>query len=179
MIAPSGSIFAFTLTLLAAAGCAKQTSVRLADAPIAVTQTTGARPRAAFTGPALSVSQDIMTACNISLDNVDRAPKFDFDNSTLLPQDRDVLRQVAACVTTGPLRGRALTLVGRADPRGEAEYNFALGEHRDRDVARQARCGRDGRGRVVQGPPCGLGAAVIGACSRARGDTAPADRGTP
>jgi peptidoglycan-associated lipoprotein len=33
-------------------------------------------------------------------------------------------------VTSGPLRGRSLRLVGRADPRGELEYNFALGSAR-------------------------------------------------
>jgi peptidoglycan-associated lipoprotein len=40
------------------------------------------------------------------------------------------LQQIATCVTTGPLKGRALQLVGRADARGEAEYNMGLGEHR-------------------------------------------------
>ena len=59
-----------------------------------------------------------------------RAPKFDFDNSSLEPQDVTVLQQIAKCVTNGPLKGRSLLLTGRADPRGEVEYNFALGEHR-------------------------------------------------
>ena len=63
-------------------------------------------------------------------DNVDRAPKFDFDDAELLPEDRDVLEQVAKCVTTGPLKGRKLALVGRADPRGDTEYNMVLGSHR-------------------------------------------------
>ena len=46
----------------------------------------------------------------------------------------DVLAQIAKCVTTGPLAGRALELVGRADPRGESEYNMALGERRASSV---------------------------------------------
>ena len=33
-------------------------------------------------------------------------------------------------MTSGPLQGRSLRLVGRADPRGETEYNFALGSAR-------------------------------------------------
>ena len=41
-----------------------------------------------------------------------------------------MLQQIATCVTTGPLRGKTLKLVGRADPRGEVEYNMGLGEHR-------------------------------------------------
>ncbi len=69
-----------------------------------------------------------MAACNIN--SVDRAPKFDFDQSVLQQQDRGVLAQVAKCFTTGPLKGRSLKLIGRADPRGEVEYNFVLGEHR-------------------------------------------------
>ena len=32
-----------------------------------------------------------MKACKIQLSNVDRAPKFDFDDADLLPEDRDVL----------------------------------------------------------------------------------------
>jgi peptidoglycan-associated lipoprotein len=92
-------------------------------------------PAKTYQGKSVSVSGDIVAACTIVVDNVDRAPKFDFDRSVLLLQDRDVLDQVAKCVTTGPLKGRSLKLVGRADPRGEVEYNFALGEHRSGSVA--------------------------------------------
>ncbi len=116
------------LTLLMAAGCAHEATVRVAPPP--VTQTTSSVAPQGYRSSAVSVSGDIMAACNITFSSVDRAPKFDFDTSALLPQDRNVLDQVAKCVTTGPLAGRALRLVGRADPRGEVEYNFALGEHR-------------------------------------------------
>jgi peptidoglycan-associated lipoprotein len=37
---------------------------------------------------------------------------------------------VAQCLTTGPLKGRSVKFVGRADPRGTQEYNMALGERR-------------------------------------------------
>jgi peptidoglycan-associated lipoprotein len=33
-------------------------------------------------------------------------------------------------MTTGPLKGERLVLIGHADPRGEPEYNMALGERR-------------------------------------------------
>ncbi len=79
---------------------------------------------------AVRVADDIMKACKIQLENVDRAPKFDFDDADLLPEDRDVLEQIARCVTTGPLKGRGLGLVGRCDQRGEVEYNMVLGEYR-------------------------------------------------
>jgi peptidoglycan-associated lipoprotein len=76
----------------------------------------------------LNLSAEIRAKCDI--DDSDRAPKFDFDSSQLAGNDRDVLQQVARCFTTGPLKGRSLSLVGRADPRGETEYNMNLGEAR-------------------------------------------------
>jgi peptidoglycan-associated lipoprotein len=84
--------------------------------------------------PTVNVSEDILRACKIHLENVDRAPKFDFDDAELLAEDRDVLEQVAKCVTTGPLKGQHLSLVGRCDPRGEVEYNMALGDYRAESV---------------------------------------------
>ncbi len=100
----------------------------------AAIQTTAARtqntPAKNVNTSNMSVSGDIAQACKIDFNNVSRAPKFDFDNSTLEPQDTSVLQQIAKCVTSGPLKGRSLLLTGRADPRGETEYNFALGEHR-------------------------------------------------
>jgi peptidoglycan-associated lipoprotein len=78
----------------------------------------------------VNVSDEIRKACDIHLANVDDAPKFDFDESAVRVDAKDVLNQVATCVTTGPLKGRSLELVGRADPRGEEEYNFALGNAR-------------------------------------------------
>lgn len=103
------------------AGCAKKPALN-------PTEATSART------PGVRVSNDIMKACKIHIDNINRAPKFDFDDATLQPEDRDVLEQVAKCVTTGPLKGRHLDLVGRCDPRGESEYNMALGEFRAETV---------------------------------------------
>jgi len=126
----------FVLPLLAtsfllAAGCANKDAVRPVEAP--VTQTTSgvvAPILVAVPGGDVRVSDDLARVCGIDFNDVATAPKFDFDESSLVAQDRSVLNQVAACVTTGPLKGRALELVGRADPRGEVEYNMALGEHR-------------------------------------------------
>ena len=44
------------------------------------------------------------------------------------------LSAIAKCLTTGPLKGRSVDLVGRADPRGETEYNMTLGAKRARHV---------------------------------------------
>lgn len=114
-----------SLLLLAVAslaiGCAKKPAQDVSTIPL-----TAAKAKRAN----VHLDDDIMRLCSIHIDNVDRAPKFDFDDAELLPEDRDVLEQVAKCVTSGPLKGRKLALVGRADPRGDTEYNMVLGEYR-------------------------------------------------
>ena len=82
--------------------------------------------------PAVNVSKEIIDACNITIP--DRAPKFDFDSSDLSSAEKEILDQVAKCMTTGPLKGKNVKLVGRADPRGEQEYNMELGENRAHSV---------------------------------------------
>ncbi len=76
----------------------------------------------------VSLSQNIRDLCKI--DDSDRSPKFDFDSSQLSSSDRDILQQVAQCMTTGALKGKNIELIGRADPRGEQEYNMTLGSSR-------------------------------------------------
>jgi peptidoglycan-associated lipoprotein len=94
------------------------------------TETSAARAKR----PSVNVSDDILKACQIHVDTVDRAPKFDFDDAELLPEDRAILQQVARCITTGPLKGRHLALVGRCDARGDVEYNMVLGDYRAESV---------------------------------------------
>ena len=105
---------------LLSTGCAKKPAAK-----DVVTTTGSDLPR-----PTVNLSEELARACKVNFANIDRAPKFDFDDSELLPQDRDVLEQVAKCVTEGPLKGRHLSLTGRADPRGESEYNMVLGGYR-------------------------------------------------
>jgi len=81
---------------------------------------------------AVNVDDAILKACNLKLGNVEEAPKFDFDSEQLSDAEKAVLQEVAKCLTTGPLKGRAVDLVGRADPRGETEYNMTLGAKRAR-----------------------------------------------
>jgi peptidoglycan-associated lipoprotein len=81
----------------------------------------------------IAVSSEIAERCGLVVGKVGKAesaPKFDFDRSDLAPEDREILRQVALCVTSGPLKGHGLRLIGHTDPRGETEYNLALGVHR-------------------------------------------------
>ena len=117
-------------SLAFAAGCGgdpKPEPKSVATEHVGQTQATSA-PVNKKTDQTINVSDEIRKACGI--DDSDRAPKFDFDSSNLSSNDRDILAQVAKCLTTGPLKGRNVELVGRADPRGESEYNMNLGASR-------------------------------------------------
>lgn len=84
--------------------------------------------------PGLHVSEEIARLC--ALPEQKGSPHFDFDSTQLAPADRDILALIARCMTDGALRGRAISLVGRTDPRGELEYNMGLGEARADSVRR-------------------------------------------
>ncbi len=97
--------------------------------PTPISQTTSPTSTRAAS-QSVAVGEDLAKICNLSVASVEKAPKFDYDHADLTSDDRDVLSQIARCFTTGPMKGRALKLVGRADPRGEPEYNMTLGDHR-------------------------------------------------
>ncbi len=74
----------------------------------------------------VSISDEIRTKCGIP----DADAYFSFDSSHLTTHDRTPLDLVAKCFTNGPLAGHSVKLVGRADPRGESDYNITLGQSR-------------------------------------------------
>lgn len=125
MLRTTAIICSFSLALFAT-GCAKKAA--LPDT--SETEITSARLKR----PNVHVSDELKKACGIRWDTAERAPKFAFDDDALMPEDRAVLAQLARCVTAGPLKGKKLELTGRADPRGETEYNMILGEHRAASV---------------------------------------------
>ena len=134
------------LTAAALAGCGKDKK-----ATTTVTQTTTkttpvvvvppAKPTPAVTGNTqvsggLAVGGDIAAACGIkAFDKSATAPKFDYDKDELGPDDRAVLDQIATCLISGALKGKAVDLIGRADPRGTDEYNMGLGSRRASSVS--------------------------------------------
>lgn len=125
----------FVLVALASAACGgkdkpPQTPTDATPAP-ADTTATSAPPK---NNMAVNVDDDIVKACNLKFENVEEAPKFDYDSEALTQGEKNVLEAIAKCLTTGPLKGRSVELVGRADPRGETEYNMTLGAKRARQV---------------------------------------------
>jgi peptidoglycan-associated lipoprotein len=128
-------LYAVIVTL--AVGCShkKPTVVTAPTAPPVSPAKQAAESPPKPASPSLSVSDDLLRQCKLKLQNTATAPKFAYDQFDLLPADRDVLDQVARCLTQGPLRGQALRLTGRADPRGSQEYNLGLGTRRAGTVA--------------------------------------------
>ncbi len=142
------------LTLALASGCDSPGLSRKAKAPVApgagqpvgqTMTTSGPLPDkdGRNAGPTvdtvgLSVSNAIAKACGIAAraDGKPVAPSFEYDSAALAEEDRVLLGQVAKCLTEGALKGRSVNLVGRADPRGEPEYNMTLGGSRADTVKR-------------------------------------------
>ncbi len=131
-----GSVF-FSLGLLACGPDkpASKTPDEVKPTPTETTPTSkdaGAVAFKALKDPALNVSDDIQRACN--LQDPGLSPKFDYDSADVSDAEKNLLGQIAKCLTTGPLKGKSVMLTGRADARGEQEYNMSLGHNRAQRV---------------------------------------------
>ena len=62
-------------------------------------------------------------------------PNFAFDSANIEGDAQQALDKLAECVTNGAAKDENLRLVGHADPRGDEEYNFALGQRRASTIA--------------------------------------------
>lgn len=78
----------------------------------------------------INISDAIKTACGIT----DAEAHFAFNSAAVRASDKAVLKKLADCFSTGPLKGRLMRLVGHADNRGEPEYNMLLGGRRADNV---------------------------------------------
>jgi peptidoglycan-associated lipoprotein len=129
------------LVLAAAVGCShdKPKAAKTTPDVTAKPEPTPDQPAAAVdkdtkVSPGLAVSGDLAAMCKIKAAESTN-PKFDYDKDELTPEDRAVLDQLAACLTSGAAKGRAVSLIGRADPRGTEEYNLGLGSRRAHSVS--------------------------------------------
>ena len=88
-----------------------------------------AAPRADTTSPtsgSIQIDDKILKACG----DIPKA-RFAFDSASIGPEAQGALDALARCFVSGPLKGsKGMRLVGHADPRGETEYNLALGQKR-------------------------------------------------
>lgn len=127
------------LGCLVASACSKTAKQQTKTPPVQTASREAVEPPVAKTetnvAASVGVSDDLAKQCRLSLSSPDQAPKFEFDEFQLLAEDRNILEQVAQCLTRGPLRGKRVQLVGRADPRGTDEYNLGLGTRRAATVS--------------------------------------------
>jgi peptidoglycan-associated lipoprotein len=121
---------AISLCAALAGGCAGATpESHVAGAGASLPATPSASPPARSNAPeasTVSISDEIRARCGIA----DSDAYFAFDSARLTTNDATPLDRVATCFTKGPLAGRSVKLVGRADPRGADEYNLTLGQSR-------------------------------------------------
>ena len=74
----------------------------------------------------IHIDDAIRKACGIDDSNA----YFGFDSANVTADSAKPLDLVATCFVSGPLKGKKMQLVGHADPRGDGDYNFALGQSR-------------------------------------------------
>ncbi len=123
-------------SLAGAVACASDPpppAVTPAPAPVAVAPPpapVAQKPADNPTQSNINISDEIKRLCGIT----DTEAFFAFDSANVRPQDRTVLKKLADCFSTGPLKGRRMRLVGHADPRGDDEYNRVLGQRRADNV---------------------------------------------
>lgn len=132
------------LVLVAAAGCShdkpkvKKPTPEVAEKPAPSDAPAPSVEKDTQVSPGLALSGDIAKLCGIKAAEskpTGAAPQFDYDKDELTAEDRAVLDQLAACLTTGALKGKPVALIGRADPRGTEEYNLGLGSRRAASVS--------------------------------------------
>jgi peptidoglycan-associated lipoprotein len=125
------------IIFIAALGCSKHKPATVATVPTAPVPANHAAPEQVEhdvpVSHGLAVSPDILVACNIKATS--SSPMFEYNKAELSPEDRTVLENIATCFMTGAMKGKSLSLIGRADPRGTEEYNLGLGSRRAATVS--------------------------------------------
>jgi peptidoglycan-associated lipoprotein len=77
----------------------------------------------------IQISDEFRRECQLP-NAPQEAPHFDYAESTLRTHGRNVLDDVAVCLSEGALKGRVMTIIGRTDARGSAGYNKQLSANR-------------------------------------------------
>lgn len=118
------------LTLSAAACASDKTPAR---EPVAMGEMTEPGPQQPTgrheSDTTIRISDEFQRACQLPSTPGD-VPRFDYADSVLRPRGANILDDVAKCLSTGPLKGQVMTIIGRTDPRGSAEYNQQLSADR-------------------------------------------------
>lgn len=135
-----GAVLVVGLMASAVAGCGDSAPPpKTANTPLISNMKDDGKNKTAADGAgirtsSLNVSDEIARLCGLKQSSY--APNFAYDSASISDDDRAMLTALAKCLSEGALKGRGLTLTGRADARGEPEYNMSLGENRSDSVRR-------------------------------------------
>lgn len=121
-------IGAFGLAL--AVGCSKTAADTARPGPTQEAPEKPAVTTKALTVSSINLDPNLAQGCGIT--GVETF--FEFDSAQVESADSGVLSLLATCLTSGPLQGRHIEVVGHADPRGPDEYNSKLGRSRAQSV---------------------------------------------
>ncbi len=122
----------FTLLLTAAVGmtaCKKKTT----EEPVTEAPVTSNEPAPLAEEEQKSevhVDDAIAELCDMP------APNFQFNSAKLGKQAQNSLDILADCFINGKAKDKRMALIGHTDPRGEDDYNLALGQRRADSVAK-------------------------------------------
>lgn len=135
----SSTLLGLVVALAAVTGCSKDKPKATKTTPSAAVAPEPEAPPPSIekdtqVSPGIAMAGDLAAMCNIKAPQ-QMNPKFDYDKDELTPEDRTVLDQLATCLTSGAAKGKAVSLIGRADPRGTEEYNLGLGSRRAASVS--------------------------------------------
>lgn len=126
MMSPRSS---FVLVLgLALAGCGRSSPDTVA--PVDERPEPPQVTRRALSVSGINLDPGLASGCGIT--GVDTF--FEYDSAQVEAADSGVLARLATCLTSGPLQGKHIEIVGHADPRGPDEYNAKLGRSRAQSV---------------------------------------------
>ena len=115
---------------LALAGCGKATPDTVTPEPVREAPSQPEVTRRALTVSSINLDPNLASGCGIT--GVETF--FEYDSAAVEVSDSAVLAQLTTCLTSGPLQGRHIEIVGHADPRGGDEYNAKLGRSRAQSV---------------------------------------------
>lgn len=116
------------LAMQAVVGCSREPA-KTAEVNLPPAGMLSATPSPAAANDSFIISDSLRKKCSLP-ESADKSPQFDFDEAALRPRGEGILDSIAACVTTGSMKGEGLTITGHTDPRGSAEYNQSLGMQR-------------------------------------------------
>jgi peptidoglycan-associated lipoprotein len=123
-------VFPLVLTAaIALVACKKQaTEEPVAEAPTVANEAPVAEDEAQQAD--VHVDDEVMKLCDMP------APNFRFNSAKLAGDARSSLEILADCFINGKAKDKRMALIGHTDPRGEDDYNLALGQRRADSVAK-------------------------------------------